>query len=163
MPKPPSRLLLRRSSKYGVGKEIGGAIYVHRQYEYVLGSVVQQALANLPVDFPYVVVKYKARSGTVSFIQCDDFDGAPEPTVGNSVIIDASGDLRRRAHPRDPEIYHHKWLFVADDYAGFDVTESKRRSMMWLTLDEVDRSRIGRKSYWEQHVVPRLDESTTTE
>jgi len=32
----------------------------------------------------------------------------------------------------DPLIYHDKWLFVADDYAGFDVAASKRRSAAWL-------------------------------
>jgi len=58
----------------------------------------------------------------------------------------------------DPYIYHHKWLFVADDYGGFDVDESKRRSLAWMSLPDIDKSRIGRKSYWEDHVLPRLHE-----
>ena len=29
--------LPKRSKRYGVGKEIGGAVYVHRRYEHVLG------------------------------------------------------------------------------------------------------------------------------
>ena len=44
----------------------------------------------------------------------------------------------------DPFIYYHKWLFVADDYPGYDVAKSAARS------------RIGNKSYWEHFVVPRL-------
>jgi len=58
----------------------------------------------------------------------------------------------------DPDIYHHKWLFVADDYQGFDVVASKTRSEQWIALGDVDRSRIGRKSYWEERVVPQLNE-----
>jgi hypothetical protein len=64
--------------------------------------------------------------------------------------------------PNDPYIYHHKWLFVADDYDGFDVEESKARSDAWLALPEVDKSRIGRACYWHTHVVPRLDEQAAT-
>ncbi|MCU0720689.1 MAG: hypothetical protein MUC83_13355 [Pirellula sp.] len=45
---------------------------------------------------------------------------------------------------------------MADDYPGFDVAESKARSIRWIDLGDVDRSRIGRKSYWELFVVPRL-------
>ncbi len=104
----------------------------------------------------YTVVKLNLRTGAVSFIQCVDFDAALEPTVGDIVTIDAEGHSRHRPQPRDPEIYHHKWLFVADDYAGFDVQESKQRSLAWSALKDVDRKRIGRKSYWAEHVLPRL-------
>ena len=133
-------------------------MYVHRSYEDRLGPVVQIAKTKLPPTFRYNVVKYNYRTRNVSFVQCDDFDVAPEPTVGDIVTIDNEGNVRLRPRARDPEVYHHKWLFVADDYQGFDVQESKRRSAAWLQLDGVDRRRIGRKSYWETHVVPRIDE-----
>lgn len=71
-------------------------------------------------------------------------------------MVNASGHVQRRTTPADPYIYHHKWLFVADDYRGFDVAESKARSEQWIALGDVDRSRIGRKSYWEASVVPRI-------
>jgi hypothetical protein len=61
---------------------------------------------------------------------------------------------------RDPYIYHHKWLFVKDDYSEFDVEESKRRSLAWLVLDGIDKKRIGRLSYWTAHVVPRIESAT---
>ena len=79
------------------------------------------------------------------------------------VVVRADGTVERRSLPADPYIYHHKWLFVAEDYAGFDVEESKRRSQQWIALEGVDRSRIGRKRYWEQHVVPRLNDKTQVE
>jgi hypothetical protein len=87
-----------------------------------------------------------------------DFDTAPEPTIGTIIAVKTDGSCRRTAAPSDPFIYHHKWLFVDDDYDGFDVEESKRRSVAWLALPDVDKSRIGRRSYWRQHVEPRLSD-----
>jgi len=153
----------QRSTRFGVGKEIGGAVYVHCAYEDRLGDAVKDAKANLPADVEYDVVKYSYRTGAVSFVQCREFDAAPEPTVGDIVIVDALGNVRRRSQPRDPEVYHHKWLFVADDYEGFDVQQSISRSAVWIRLDGVDRRRIGRKSYWEKHVVPKIEERLATE
>jgi hypothetical protein len=49
--------LPKRSRRYGVGKEIGGAVYVHRKYECVFGAVVEEARKYLPLDFSYTVVK----------------------------------------------------------------------------------------------------------
>ena len=74
------------------------------------------------------------------------------------VTVRADGTVQRRAVPSDPPIYHHKWLFVDDDYPGFDVAQGKLRSAAWLALPDVDKSRIGRRSYWQTHVVPRLDD-----
>jgi hypothetical protein len=147
---------LRRSSRYGVGKEIGGAVYVHRQYQHLLGTAVEIAAARLPPGFDYTIVKVHRRTGAVSFIHSPDFDTAPEPTVGEICIVRPEGKLQTRRQLSDPYIYHHKWLFVADDYAGFDVEGSKRRSEQWLSLQGVDRRRIGRRSYWISKVVPRI-------
>lgn len=152
-------LLPRRCSRFGVGKEIGGAVYVHRQYEAKLGVAVSEAKRLLPTDFCYHVVKYNYRSGAISFVQSMDFDIAPEPTVGDILTIDSQRQMRRRRQASDPEIYHHKWLFVADDYDGFDIEESKRRSCAWMWLNGVDRRKIGRKGYWNEHVVPRIEHS----
>lgn len=160
--KPGSRrtgpLLPVRSRRYGIGKEIGSAVYVHRQYEDRLGQVVAQAKRWLPEGCAYDVVKYNGHTQAVSFIQCSGFDAEPEPSVEAVVIVRADGTVQRRAVPADPPIYHHKWLFVDDDYVGFDIEESRRRSAAWLALSEVDKSRIGRRSYWDAHVGPRLSD-----
>lgn len=150
-------VLPRRSSRYGVGKEIAGKVYVHREYGDRLGKVVEEAALRIEDDFNYVVVKYDTRTGAVSFITSPDFDTSDEPTVGDVVTVSTDGTARRRSQRADPQIYHHKWLFVADDYTGFDVAASKRRSATWLPLDDVDKSRIGTRSYWDEHVVPRID------
>ena len=148
--------LPKRSRKYGVGKEIGRAVYVHRDYEGVFGLEVAEARRRLPSEFEYNVVKLSLANSTVSFIQVTDFDAAPEPTVGSITVVKQDGSCRHMKPPNDPYIYHHKWLFVTDDYDGFDVEESKRRSLAWMSLPDVDKSRIGRRSYWETHVMPRI-------
>jgi hypothetical protein len=51
-------------------------------------------------------------------------------------------------------------VFVVDDNQGFNVADSIAHSQQWISLGNVDRSRIGRKSYWEENVVPHLNEST---
>ena len=139
-----------------MGKEIAGKVYVHRDYADRLGEPATVAAAALPADFAYDIVKYDTRSGTVSFITCLDFDTADEPTVGDVITVRPDGTTRRRSQRSDPQIYHHKWLFVADDYLGFDVEEGKRHSADWLTLDDVGKARIGKRSFWHEHVIPRL-------
>jgi hypothetical protein len=155
MPTSTPRLACR-SAQYGVGKELGGAVYLHRLYEHLLGAPVEAARQHLPPDFDYTVVKLNHRTGAVSFIHSPDFDTAPEPTVGELWTVSPNGHARFRRMPDDPWIYHHKWLFVADSYSGFDVEESKARSASWCSLPDVDRRRIGIRSYWETHVLPRL-------
>lgn len=155
--KEPSCKLPVRSKRFGIGKEIGTTVYVHRQYEDRLGPTITWAKRWLPSDFVYEVVKYNRRMEMVSFIHCPGFDVESEPTIHAIVSIRPDVSLQRRPLPMDPFIYHHKWLFVDDDYDGFDVEASKQRSLSWLALPGVDKSRIGRKSYWEAHVIPRLN------
>jgi DNA phosphorothioation-associated putative methyltransferase len=156
-----------RSRRYGVGKEIGYAVYVHRVYEDRLGPTVEWAKRHLPEHYEYSVVKLNQRNDAVSFIQCPGFNVEHEPAITAIIVVNATGQAQRRTTPADPYIYHHKWLFVDDDYQGFDVAESKARSEQWIALGNVDRSRIGRRSFWEENVVPRLtsehqlNESTT--
>ncbi len=148
--------LPKRSARFKVGKEIGGAVYVHKQYESLLPEAVQIAKSVIPPEFSYTVVKFQMSDETVSFIQSSDFDSANEPTVGDLYTVKSDGSATFRRKLADPWIYHHKWLFVAEDYAGFEVEASKARSRQWLALADIDSHRIGKHSYWEEHVVPRL-------
>lgn len=152
----PKVVLPKRCSKHGVGKRIGGAVYVHRQYGDVLGEAVATAKATLPSGFDYTVIKHNESNGNVSFIHCPDFDTADEPSTGNYAVVGADGTIKLHSALADPYIYHHKWLFVAEDYQGFDVDQSQERSAAWMSLDNVDKSLIGRASYWNNEVVPRL-------
>ncbi len=145
-----------RCKKYSVGKEIGGAVYVHRNYEALLPDPVKIASKHLPTEFDYTVVKFVEKESCVSFISCPEFDSADEPVVGDIVRVDGKGSKRFFRQHADPFIYHHKWLFVMDDYTGFDVSTSKIRSELWLAIENIDKRRIGRLSYWREQVLPRL-------
>lgn len=149
-----------RSRRFGIGKEIGYAVYVHRLYEERFGATVQWAKRHLPEHYDYTVVKLNQRNDSVSFIHCPGFDNDPEPAIDAILVISVDGSVQRRSTPADPYIYHHKWLFVDDDYEAFDVEESKARSRNWIALRDVDRSRIGRRGYWQQYVLPRLIDSS---
>jgi hypothetical protein len=130
---------------------------VHRSYEHVLPDSLQQAKAALPHGFDYTVVKFNYHTKVYSFVMCPDFDTADEPTVGDIHTVKSDGTASFRRGSVDPWIYHHKWLFVADDYAGFDVEQSRKRSRAWLSLEGIDKRRIGKQSYWRSIVVPRLE------
>lgn len=152
-----SVVLPRRSRRYRVGKEIGGAVYLHSLYEGLLGQAVQAAKEHLPSGFEYAVVKYHINRNSVSFLQSDDFDSAPEPIVGDSWIVYEDGRRQFYRQPENPFIYHHKWLFVADDYTGFDVEVSKARSASWLPLMQPgEHLLIGRQDYWLGVFLSRL-------
>ncbi|QDT51701.1 hypothetical protein Pan258_57930 [Symmachiella dynata] len=157
------KTLPKRSKRYGVGKEIGGNVYVHRFYESVLGECLKEARGFLPNDFEYTVIKLNLMTKAVTFISSPDFDSADEPIVSRFIVVRADGTTLDRKQLADPYIYHHKWLMVKDCYTGFDVERSKRRSLLWLALNDVDKSKIGRKSHWDKHVIPKLDKSAQTE
>lgn len=154
----PAIVLPARSRRYGVGKEIGGAVYLHRDYERLLGNPVQAAKEWLPIGFTYTVVKYQPKTGIVSFIHSPDFDESPEPIVSDVWTIHPDGHATLTRRLADPYIYHHKWLFVAPDYKGFNVTQSMIRSRSWLSLAGVDSRRIGRKKYWQSVLAIELGE-----
>ena len=44
-----------------------------------------------------------------------------------------------------------------DTNNGFDVFTTNKRSRRWLALDEIDYRRIGKRSFWQTHVLPRLN------
>jgi len=148
---------LPRRWRGNVGKAIGGGVYAHRDYEteIVPSDVLANAQQSLD-GFDYNIVKYVPKTGAVTFIQSPDFDTAPEPMVGPMLLVKPDGTKKAMSPSGDPWIYHHKWLFVRDDYPAFDVNESKQRSVKWMALPDIDYSRIGKKSFWEKFVVPNI-------
>lgn len=142
--------VIKRSPKYGVGKYIGGTIYVHRQYEDVIPNIsdIKKALKKDIGDFKYNVVAYDGAGSKARFIEAKDFDTADEPTVGNYIIYDFKNGVTK--HGTTDTIYHHKWLFVKDDYKGFNVQQSYDRSARWLAIPDINFSKIGHKKYWKE-------------
>ena len=143
--------IIKRSTKYGVGKEIGGRLYVHKQYEDIIPHIeaIKDFIKKHSYDFSddsYNVVAYNKINKTYSFIEAKDFDTVDEPTVGSYRTMYINGHHVIRGHSNS--IYHHKWLFVKDDYKGFDVQASFERSKAWLSIPDIDFAKIGNKKYW---------------
>lgn len=137
-------------------KKIGGAIYIHRsnidildqeQLDLVWTRLEQLAKSNYPCN-SYEIIKIKGDS--VTFIECDGWDELREPVVGNAYNVKADGSIRfTKKKEKNPQIYHHKWMFVAEDYKGFDVEESKAWSKKWLSIvPKGHHTKYGYRDYW---------------
>lgn len=146
--------------KGDVGKFIGGDLYVHKSAMDVLPiKELELAESKLPEDFEYEIVKYNASQGSFSFIGSPDWNTANEPIVGDAYKVSSNGDVTITRQKADPQIYHHKWNFVRDDYNGFDVRQSIQRSIDWYrdAKEEVNMFKIGTKSYWNANAEPLIN------
>lgn len=154
--------LSKNLNERAIGKKMGHDLYVHKNYvdqTPIPQDALQAALARLPEGYDFTAIKYNKQDGSFSFIQSPDFDTADEPTVGVSLKVAADGSVKRTNPPSDPWIWHNKWMWVGDDYPGFDVEQAKQRSKHWKDIIGVDKavsSRIGKKSYWDTNIVPKL-------
>lgn len=138
--------LIKRSPKYGVGKQMGQFVYLHKNYEDQLPNIesFKKILVKNYPTFEYNIVKYSPN--VTSFIYSPDFDTANEPLVEKFVTVKIDGSHRMG---RSNTIYHHKWLFVDDNYDGFDVGDSVQRSKDWLQIPDINFSKIGQsREYW---------------
>lgn len=138
-----------------VGKFIGGNIYVHKSYSNIFPQDdyknALKVLGENVKDFDYTMIKYNKEKNSFSFIKSPDFDTSHEPIAGDAVLVNSDGSLKFTAQKKDPQIYHHKWLFVKDDYKGFDVEDSLKRTILWKEKMGINKdlsSRIGTQSIW---------------
>lgn len=130
-----------RRYKNNVGKAMGSCIYVHTQYvnEVIPTRILEKSktlLTRLYPNFNFNTICFDVKAQIVRFDESPDFDTAREPHVGNyiSVYVDENKPPQMG---QSNNIWHHKWLWVKDDYNGFDVNASKEWSRIWLSkLDE---------------------------
>jgi hypothetical protein len=140
-----------KRSKFGVGKDIGGSLYVHILYvPDEMKQIVSDARAEVSIAHPTFnpnVVRIDYKKGSVAFYESEEFDSVNEPMAGNMVVV-KDGVV---SNPRlIKQIWHHKWLWVGDDYKGFDVKKSFDRSAEWLDNDDIPFSKIGSKLKWNE-------------
>lgn len=155
-----------------VGKVVGSNVYVHtsaaaKALPLSLLQLVLHQMWYLPPMAEYNIIKIDRRSNRVSFLYSPDWDTASEPqvTVAYTMVPEDDG-YRCRVSTYRGVIYHHKWMFVADDYPGFDVAASKAWSEYWenhphvVALkndpDEKFKSKIGMWDYWKKNVLDHL-------
>ena len=145
---------IQRSRQYGVGKEIGGDIYFHKDYadDIINTWIWEGAKAALEHKYPYFeynCIRYSPDTGEISFQEVPDFDTSREPVVGDyiTVLYDPETDTAEFKKPGHSNyIFHHKWAWVENDYTGFDVADSWNWSKRWLSTlkEKSDGNGIGR-------------------
>lgn len=136
------------------GKLVVKRFYVHKSALDAKTKAKVDKAQKLVPDWEWEIARIDCSSGQIALIQSPDWDIADEPTVGEMRIIERNTVKERHVKGM---IYHHKWLFVSDTYTGFNVEKSKARSKLWESLDPpVNKKMIGRRSYWESEVLPRL-------
>lgn len=98
----------------------------------------------------YEVIKYDSKTNKVSLIASPDWEDAYEPIVGDSLVHDLNdgSDKFIKGRTKNFQIYHNKWMFVADDYDGFDIDEAKERTAAWSSIPNLDKKRIGNQDFW---------------
>lgn len=141
--------IIKRNTKLGVGKEMGGFIYIHKLYSSLLPhiSLYINMLKEAYPEFIYNIIKYGINNGTVSFLYSPNFDTVEEPIITDYVTVNNTGKAKKG---KTRTIYHHKWTMVKDDYPGFNVNQSFLRSKHWLNIPNINVNRIGSsKEYWD--------------
>lgn len=133
-------------SSYGLGggKRVGSKIYIHKDYALrVIPQDIYLDALNLLRQLTYPEVPEfncvcwdVENPVVVRFDTCPGFDTQREPVVGWQYKVDTNVDTLSKSYC--PQIFHHKWLWCASDYNGFDILESYNWSKTWLSkLDEV--------------------------
>ena len=142
-------------SKFGVGKQVGSKIYVHKDYalDVIPTDVLWDAQDILHKYEPgalFNCICYDLKNPNV--IRCDEaprFDIDREPYPGIMWTVDVShideGERCYRVSYSDT-IWHHRWLWIKSDYQGFDVKESYEWSKLWLS--KVAEVASGYKHKW---------------
>ena len=144
---------VRRSTKYGVGKQVGKHIYMEKSFASKLPKKAQLIIKKFEKehpDFDYKVVKFNEKTGDTSFIQSRNFDESTEPSIDASIKYTVGEGF---SNPRrGSTVYHHKWSMVDDSYKGFSTKESMERTLQWCAYVDrkgISRSSIGSKKNWE--------------
>ena len=157
------------------GKHIGNNLYFHVSQLPYLPKDLRDEISELSLilnhySYDYNIIKIDKYYGDISLIMSNDFNDNYEPHIDISYrmmnkLPPKVIDYRLRDIDKIP-VYHHKWMFVADDYKGFDVQASKERSTWWETHpvvikhmqeDKYFKSRIGLNGFWN-NVLKEIDE-----
>lgn len=144
-----------------VGKLIGGKIYAHINYLNQIitdKSKIKEAFKLLKdaglydEALSYNCFCWNPKENIILFQEGPDFDSAPEPMVGYIIKVNLdTGNVVKSKKPYE-QIWHHKWLWVDNDYNGFNVEDSWNRSKYYATkvLESPDGSNI---KNWKNQLI----------
>lgn len=147
-----------RSTVYPVGKLTGYRLHFHKQYLDLFPSLSKlfarvQAAAKKKLGDDvldgYNCLRWDTDFGNLAFQWSPNFDRATEPTLEKTLMAKATGGVGWVV-PRKTLILQHKWLWVQDDYTGFDVEKAKERSALWSPhVTSEERRKIMFLEFWK--------------
>lgn len=137
--------VIERYKPTTVGKRVSNHLYLHQDYALEamailkridpdLGGKLEASLAWKVREFPasgFRCLRFDLNSGTIRFDEAPDFDSSREPVVGWWLTVNPDGSANKGW---SEAIWHHKWLWVKDDYQGFDVAASRAWSAKYAPL-----------------------------
>jgi|GEM_PF-207685 len=135
-----------------VGKKQGNNFYVHKSSETAIVDSERLTRAKQKVgDFDYDIVRVNDKTGEISFIKTDDFDGKTEPEIISIMTVKKDGTVVDETPTG--KIIVDKARYVPDDYTGFDVQAAKDREAAWRKAGvNYDSTQIDNKDYFENHL-----------
>jgi len=134
--------------KYSIGKVIGGKVYLHINYIDTLPDPEEaiRALEATNNVSRYRCLSYDPKTSTYMFSASPYFNSANEPTPGQAQKVEVEDNAFKVHTPKViNSIWHHKWMWVDDNYKGFNVKESYEWSKEWAA--EISNP-SGSKNVW---------------
>jgi len=139
--------------KYPVGKVIGGMVYMHIDYIETLPNpeearIALQAASNKSIR----CLSYDPKNSLYMFSEAPDFDIVNEPIPGKAIKVDMDGNDVDKVFPAKVinQIWHHKWMWVDDNYRGFDIKKSYEWSKEWAAKIS---NPSGSKNVWKKQLA----------
>ena len=148
---------LKRNSTLGVGKKIGDTIWLYKSYISLIDSFNKNKPFYAYNINSFDVIKFNSKNNNVSLIKCSDFINEDEPTILKIINFEYINESYKLINinccnnKTNKQVYHHKWMFVKDDFTLFNVNESKKRSLTWkkiLGINKSISSKIGYQIFW---------------
>jgi len=145
----------------GVGKRMGsedtGTIYAHLDYiaDVVPKEIFEPMIAALKkAGHNPNLFTFNKKTGQLDFVESLDFDTVHEPSIAARYKVGVGGVVEKSTKNIN-QLYHHKWLWVKNDYKGFNYADEKIRSINWLAARGDDWTKsttgsIGKKENWEK-------------
>lgn len=123
--------------RHNVGKRVDNHVYVHMQYasEIVPEDILAGARARMlnVGRFEPTCLRYDLKTHAVRFDEAPEFDREREPCVFRFFeVLPPRYDVISSGVSQ--QIWHHKWMWVKDTYAGFDVYTSRAWSGLWTSV-----------------------------
>ena len=124
--------VLARYSK-GVGKYSNK--WISMQWNYAAEIIpfnrfleAQSAISKKYPLFATECISYNDRTKEIRFEYCPDFDISDTPTITATVTYDPK--IKSLRYQECNLMIDHKWLYVKDDYTGFNVEEAYNKTKL---------------------------------